>query len=649
MRASTRLASGAAPVSARAGAAPRTRGARGGADASRVVPSPQCSVGTLKRSRSLAVRALARGRDAAYYEWIDAKGIEAPSIGIGYVGGGIADDNETYRGCVATAPIAAGTSWGVLLSPDLFSNRREKSWKWRPLQNVLRFFPVVDSSGASAILSLPRARAARRGETSSSPCVPLGAADEPEPEPEPKTETESNARRRRVGSVSREPSLRRPPGARPTRFPRSSPTRRGRGRTSSRPRATARRAHSTKARTRERSTKTADWRRSSARRSSCSTSARSARRRVGRRTWRTCRRRYDLLSCWTDEQLGELRCAELEARAKAQRAENARARRGCGVRRRDARVRVSDARRDGVGSGYRAVARVSRGLPETFTNDPESAPHPPYPPRRKDLHVSEKKKKKEVPSTFVLPLLDAFNHLSERGGATKLTFDAASQRLTLRAARDMRVGDEVTISYGARSNGTLLLRFGFAVFDSTDETVPLPGCADELEWLMPGSAREAALFAEGLHHAVRGARVDRDGKANTNLLWALRVLLASDEDYERVGGAKGFRDAFPSGLDGRDVPGSGAQLAAEASLALACAREMDPAGGPRDSPRTRRSSRRRSPCCARWRRSARDAAARTTRATRRTKARWTTGVWALRGAPARTRVGRFRIPRTASS
>ena len=112
MHASTRLASGAAPVSSRSGAAPRTRGSRGGADASRVVPSPRCSVGTLKkkRSRSLAARALAQGRDAAYYEWIDAKGIDAPSIGIGYVGGGIADDNETYRGCVATAPIAAGTS-----------------------------------------------------------------------------------------------------------------------------------------------------------------------------------------------------------------------------------------------------------------------------------------------------------------------------------------------------------------------------------------------------------------------------------------------------------------------------------------------------------------------------------------------------------
>ena len=33
---------------------------------------------------------------------------------------------------------------------------------------------------------------------------------------------------------------------------------------------------------------------------------------------------YDLLSCWTDAQLRELRCAELEARARAQREANER-------------------------------------------------------------------------------------------------------------------------------------------------------------------------------------------------------------------------------------------------------------------------------------------------------------------------------------
>ena len=112
MHASTRLASGATSVSARASVAPRTRGARGGAVASRVVPSPQRSVGTPERSRALTARALAQDRDAAYYQWIDAEGIDAPSIGIGYGGGGFVDENETYRGCVVTAPIAAGTSWG---------------------------------------------------------------------------------------------------------------------------------------------------------------------------------------------------------------------------------------------------------------------------------------------------------------------------------------------------------------------------------------------------------------------------------------------------------------------------------------------------------------------------------------------------------
>jgi hypothetical protein len=289
--------------------------------------------------------------------------------------------------------------------------------------------------------------------------------------------------------------------------------------------------------------------------------------------------KYDLLSCWTDAQLSELRCAELEESARAQRRENEKA---------HAAVASCDAAThkcacltyEDIQWGLDTVR--SRGFlgeyPETFNSAPESAPHPPYLTRRETLGDGDEITK-EVPSTFVLPLLDAFNHLSERGGATKLCFDKASNAFTLRAARDMRVGDEATISYGQRPNAYLLLRFGFAVFDSPDEFVELPGCADELEWLMPGSKREADLYAENLHYAVRNARLDRDGKANTNLLWALRVLLASDEEYERVGGVKAFRDAFPTGLDGRDVPGSGAQLAAEASLALACAREMDLAGG----------------------------------------------------------------------
>ena len=57
------------------------------------------------------------------------------------------------------------------------------------------------------------------------------------------------------------------------------------------------------------------------------------------------------------------------------------------------------------------------------------------------------------------------------------------------------------------------------------------------------------------------------------------MLLASDEEYHANSGAKGFRVPVRNGLDGKDVRGSGAQLAAEASLSLACARAFDSLGG----------------------------------------------------------------------
>ena len=59
------------------------------------------------RGRAVLARASA-GRDREYYDWIDANGISAPCVGIGYVGGGIPDDNETYRGAVVVRPVARG-------------------------------------------------------------------------------------------------------------------------------------------------------------------------------------------------------------------------------------------------------------------------------------------------------------------------------------------------------------------------------------------------------------------------------------------------------------------------------------------------------------------------------------------------------------
>jgi len=287
---------------------------------------------------------------------------------------------------------------------------------------------------------------------------------------------------------------------------------------------------------------------------------------------------YDLLSSWTDAQLSELRCFELEEKAKAQRRENEvafettrhfltedRAQNAYGsslLTYRDIEWGLDTVRSRSFLGAYPVGGAGGRDEDERFEDSGETADAA-YPP-----------------ATLILPLLDAFNHHSERGGATSVHFDARAKQFTLRATRDMHVGDEATISYGARANDYLLLRFGFCVFGSKDDTVELPGCMDEMEWLMPGSAREAAMYAErGLQHAIRNARVDHEGKANSNLLWALRVLLASEEEYESLGGARGFRDDFPTGLDGKDRLGSGSQLAAEASLALACAHEMDLCGG----------------------------------------------------------------------
>lgn len=44
----------------------------------------------------------------AYDEWCIDRGIDAPALYIGYVDGGTPDAGETYRGCIASAPVAAG-------------------------------------------------------------------------------------------------------------------------------------------------------------------------------------------------------------------------------------------------------------------------------------------------------------------------------------------------------------------------------------------------------------------------------------------------------------------------------------------------------------------------------------------------------------
>ena len=69
--------------------------------------SPSRCLPRVKSAPTTVTRAV-QGRDRSFYQWVDDEGISAPCIGIGYVGGGIPDANETYRGCVVTNPIASG-------------------------------------------------------------------------------------------------------------------------------------------------------------------------------------------------------------------------------------------------------------------------------------------------------------------------------------------------------------------------------------------------------------------------------------------------------------------------------------------------------------------------------------------------------------
>lgn len=69
--------------------------------------------------------ALQRAYDVCAYDaWCAERGIDAPALYIGYVAGGAPDEGETYRGCIASSPVASGrvTVFSLLEShPSLYA------------------------------------------------------------------------------------------------------------------------------------------------------------------------------------------------------------------------------------------------------------------------------------------------------------------------------------------------------------------------------------------------------------------------------------------------------------------------------------------------------------------------------------------------
>ena len=126
-----------------------------------------------------------------------------------------------------------------------------------------------------------------------------------------------------------------------------------------------------------------------------------------------------------------------------------------------------------------------------------------------------------APATCLPPVALLCNHSTWPHAVrySRLRGDA----LHLPIARTVRKGEEVFVSYGAKSNAELLLFYGFTVDGNPYDDVPL-----SLE--LPGGevaevtrAREAALARFGLSlspHAVRA------GTLSTSLVGTLRVLTA---------------------------------------------------------------------------------------------------------------------------
>ena len=527
---------------------------RGGALLSRAPPA------MTKISPKRASAVVPRAAQHSYAEWCKERGVDAPKVSIHYLTSSLPDGAETERGCLVTAPIDAGRFRALQKAPRLFL-RHVVVRAPRPVPAPTRPIPPTRKTRRSRAST----RIARAGQViARCPASIVFALPPSPPNPFP--------------DFCPDDLWNDPPGVAPGR--------------------PAQELRMALALIRERRAGTAS-------------------------PWHAYVSQipdeYDLLGMWTDAQLDELHAPKLVDDAKRQRGENSAAASAvCDalgltpaevhwglntVRSRsflgkyptsvsvmmppyaagtDATTTLAecDAREEQKAAQLAAAEEDARRAAEAARIAASAEcgldPDDPAGVAVASCTPSDVSRRSAAqPAVFVVPFLDAFNHSpsSDASGATKLTFTDGAFQLV--ATRAMTPGTEATISYGAHANDELLLRFGFCVEGSEDEKIALPGCMDELEWLMPGSLREADMKAEGLHAAVKDAHLTHDGEASPDLLWALRVLLASDDEYEALGGVHGLRREF----SGIEEVGSGAQLAAEASLALACERELTEMGG----------------------------------------------------------------------
>ena len=166
----------------------------------------------------------------------------------------------------------------------------------------------------------------------------------------------------------------------------------------------------------------------------------------------------------------------------------------------------------------------------------------------------------------LMPLIDAFNH---RNMAKKTEFEFSSQAFRLRSPAAYAAGSEVLISYGVLGNDELAVRYGFVDMENTSDMFAYEGL---LAWLQANHdpmKKSLGAAPDRLKLGLRDARLESyvsmgvlraDGTADDNLMWGLRVLMATPEQWEAAGG----------NAEGMKLGGGAPEKAACVALAAAC-------------------------------------------------------------------------------
>jgi hypothetical protein len=133
----------------------------------------------------------------------------------------------------------------------------------------------------------------------------------------------------------------------------------------------------------------------------------------------------------------------------------------------------------------------------------------------------------------------------------KTEFEFSGGAFVLRSPREYKTGEEVFISYGVLNNDELITRYGFVDSDNVADVYRFEGFLPFLQAnhepmkraLGADSKRLATLKRTHpeLDEALWNANFISDGTAEDKLLWALRAVLATPEEFAKANGVDGFK------------------------------------------------------------------------------------------------------------